>query len=62
MLVRMSFGVCVIRIRQQHNCIRKVFIFYRFLSFFGCKGMAVFEMSQYPTLAICYHKPLVYEL
>lgn len=62
MLVRMSFGVCVMRIRQQHICIRKVFIFIRFLSFSGCKGMAVFEISQYPALVICYHKPLVYSL
>lgn len=37
MLVRISFGVCVMRIRQQHHCIRKVFIFYRFCYFPAAK-------------------------
>ena len=63
MLVRISFGVRVVHIRQQHICIRKVFIilfFYRFLSFSGCKGTAVFVMSQYPALVISHHKPLVF--
>lgn len=52
MLVRISFGVCVMRIRQQHIGIRKAFISYRFLLFSGCKGMAFFEMSQYPARVI----------
>lgn len=42
MLVRISFGVRVVRIRQQHICIRKLFIILFFLSVF-----VIFRLQRY---------------